>query len=142
MFLVDLDPFRHNIDSLMLKDEHLTPEGHFYFREGWMKLWHILQDSHYVPKIETNADLVDYQHRTFTGNKRFMPPIKGRIKDTEYIRHFFDKSPDYEQVKNVSIGKEYEIFEVVGFGDVADAFVIGNDGQVAEVMLDWFEPVK
>ena len=78
----------------------------------------------------------------FVGRRTVNPPIRVRLKDNKHIRRFFDGTPNYEQVTNLTIGKVYEIYEVEGFGDVADAFVIGDNDKVEEIAIDWFEAVK
>ena len=139
MYLVDLEKVS---DADMIKkteDLHLNAEEFYYFSKGWMSLYHELNNQEYFPKVDTKATLEKYKGITFTGQRILVPTIKAKIKDAEHIRPFFDGTPGYQQATNITIGKEYEIFEVIGFGDVADAFVIGDNGQVVEVMIDWFE---
>lgn len=139
MYLVDLEKVS---DADMIKkteDMNLDAQGFYYFSKGWMALYQELERKDYKPKVDTKATLEKYKSLTFTGQRILVPTIKAKIKDAEHIRPFFDGTPGYEQATNITIGKEYEIFEVMGFGDVADVFVIGDNGQVVEVMIDWFE---
>ena len=75
----------------------------------------------------------------FVGTKWITPPIKAKIKDADHIRPFFDGTPGYDQRNDATIGKEYEIYAVEGFGDVADAFFTGDDGKETSIMIDFFE---
>lgn len=79
----------------------------------------------------------------FTGRHNLSQPIKVKIKENdEHVVHFFDGTEGYEQEKNLTLGKVYEIYAVEGFGDGADAFVKGDDGKETSVMIDMFEEVK
>lgn len=78
----------------------------------------------------------------FTGRHTLSQPIKVKIKEAEPVIHFFDGTEGYEQEKNLTLGKVYEIYAVEGFGDVADAFVKGDNGEEVSVMIDMFEEVK
>lgn len=52
------------------------------------------------------------------------------------MKHYFNGSTGYEQITNLTSGHIYEIFEIEGFGDVADAVVTGDDGQPKQTMCD------
>lgn len=78
----------------------------------------------------------------FTGRHTLNQPIKVKIKEDEQCVHFFDGTEGYEQEKNLTLGKVYEIYAVEGFGDVADAFVKGDNGEETPLMIDIFEEVK
>ncbi len=78
----------------------------------------------------------------FTGERILNKPIRVKLKDNEYVRHFFDGSEDYKQITNLTMGKEYLIYKVEGFGDVADAFITDDYGNEKEIMIDMLEEVK
>lgn len=54
-------------------------------------------------------DYMDLDEHPFTGLRKLSMPFKARIKNTEYIRKFFDGTPNFSQVEDVTIGKVYEI---------------------------------
>jgi len=83
----------------------------------------------------------DLDEHPFTGTRVLRRPIKARIKNIEHIQHFFDGSEGYRQVKDLTIGKTYEIYAVEGFRDVADAMFKNDKGEETRVMIDWFETV-
>ena len=91
-----------------------------------------------MSELEHYQDLDDHP---FTGKRVLRSTIRARIKDIEHIRHFFDGSEGYHQVKDLTIGKTYEIYAVEGFGDVADALFKNDKGKETRVMIDWFEDV-
>jgi len=83
----------------------------------------------------------DLDTHPFTGKRVLRRPIRARIKATEHILHFFDGSEGYYQVKDLTIGKTYEIKAVEGFGDVADALFENDKGEETRAMIGWFEAV-
>ena len=75
----------------------------------------------------------------YTGTHEFNPPIKGKIKDNDYTRRFFNGTEGVEQVEDLTIGNIYEIYKIDGCGDIVNAFLKDDKGNETEVMLDWFE---
>lgn len=78
----------------------------------------------------------------FAGKRIIEPPIKVKLLDSEHMKHYFNGSTGYERITNLTPGHVYEIFEIEGFGDVADAVVIGDNGQPKEIMCDLLVEVE
>lgn len=83
----------------------------------------------------------DLDSHPFSGEHILEKPIKVRIKDEPRIRKFFDGTKDYEQITNLTVGKEYLIHKIEGFGDVADAFLTDDNGKEIEIMIDMLEEI-
>jgi hypothetical protein len=60
----------------------------------------------------------DLDTHPFTGERK--TNFKARVSEKEQLKPFFDGTPHYDKVENVTQGKVYEIHEVRGYGDVAD----------------------
>lgn len=73
--------------------------------------------------------------RPYTGIRKVEGKLK--IKDNEYITKFFNNTPNYEQIKNVTIGKYYDILEIEGLGDVEDVMFIDDIGE-KQSLADFF----
>lgn len=68
----------------------------------------------------------DLDSHPFSGLLKLSIPFNVKVKNDEYIERFFNGTPNYGQVKDVTIGKVYTIYAVEGYGDVAD-FIFMND---------------
>ena len=77
----------------------------------------------------------------FSGEIEFDTPIKVRVKDEPHIRKFFDGTEGYEQVTNFAIGKEYSVYKVEVYGDVADACFIDDNGKETSIAVDYLEEI-
>ena len=66
---------------------------------------------------------------------------KVRVIDAPHIRPFFDGTENYEQVRNITIGKVYSVVGKEGLGDVEDIFIIDDLNQVARLGSFFFEEV-
>lgn len=77
----------------------------------------------------------------FTGEMVFDPPIKVKVKDEPHIRKFFDGTEGYEQITNFAIGKEYSVYKIEGYGDVADACFIDDNGKETSFIVDYLEEI-
>ena len=62
----------------------------------------------------------DLDSHPFSGLLKLSIPFNVKVKNDEYIERFFNGTPNYGQVKDVTIGKVYTIYAVEGYGDVAD----------------------
>lgn len=78
-------------------------------------------------------DYEDLDEHPFTGLRKLSMPFKARIKNTEYIRKFFDGTPNFSQVEDVTIGKVYEIHAVNGYGMFQTLF----SRMTWEMKIDW-----
>lgn len=84
-------------------------------------------------------DYMDLDEHPFTGLRKLSMPFKARIKNTEYIRKFFDGTPNFSQVEDVTIGKVYEIHAVNGYGDVSDFIFtddLGNENRLGSFFFE------
>lgn len=66
-----------------------------------------------------------------------------KISEAEYLNSYFNNSPNTVQVKNVTRGKIYHIYQINGFGDGMD-FCFKNDIGLQEQLGDFFfeQPYK
>jgi hypothetical protein len=89
-----------------------------------------------VRKGET--DMNDYKYYSdldshpFTGE--YNVNFKARIAQNDHVKKFFDGTAGVEQVQNVTPGK---IYEVEGYGDVAD-FYFKDDVGKEQCLADFF----
>ena len=69
--------------------------------------------------------------------------IKGKLRiiDAPYIRPYFNGTENYEQVKNVTIGKVYDVFCKEGYGDMEDIYFINDAGEPDKLADFFFEEV-
>lgn len=84
-------------------------------------------------------DYEDLDEHPFRGLRKLSMPFKARIKNTEYIRKFFDGTPNFSQVEDVTIGKVYEIHAVNGYGDVSDFIFtddLGNENRLGSFFFE------
>ena len=90
--------------------------------------------------------LHDLEDRHFTGRIEIDPPIKVKLKSMEELKRcklscFFDGSESCEQIKRVTMGREYEIHAVEGFGDMIDVFVTDDFGEEYRILSAFWEEV-
>lgn len=81
----------------------------------------------------------DLDAHPFTGLEKLSMPFKARIKNTEYIRKFFDGTPNFSQVEDVTVGKVYEIYAVEGYRDVSDFIFtddLGNENRLGSFFFE------
>ena len=60
----------------------------------------------------------DLDSHPFSGLLKLSIPFNVKVKNDEYIERFFNGTPNYGQVKDVTIGKVYTIYAVEGYGMV------------------------
>lgn len=60
----------------------------------------------------------------FTGTRQV--DFDARVSQEPHIMKHFNGAPNYDQVKHVTPGNVYHIFQVEGFGDAAD-FTFNDD---------------
>lgn len=84
----------------------------------------------------------ELDNHPFTGLRKLSMPFKARIKNNEYIRKFFDGTPNFSQVENVTVGKVYEIHAVEGYGDVSDFIFIDDTGNEQSLGNFFFEDAE
>ena len=60
-----------------------------------------------------------------------------RLSNSEHLTHFFDGTPNAEQVTGVTIGKVYEVVAIEGFGDCEDVTIIDDNGNEL-ILADFF----
>lgn len=82
----------------------------------------------------------DIDSHPYTGIRKVTGKIK--VTDKDFIRKFFDGTKDYQQVKNVTMGKVYDVLEVEGFGDVEDITFIDDAGEQQSLADFFFEEVE
>ena len=65
----------------------------------------------------------------YTGIRK--PKGKVRVKTHEeasWLDGYFNGTPNYDQVKGITRGKEYNVVQVKGLGDVEDITIIDDNG--------------
>lgn len=73
----------------------------------------------------------------YTG-KRNVSGAYLRVKENaEWLNGYFDGTPNYEQVTEVTRGKIYEVVAIEGHGDLEDITVIDDNGNKT-VLADFF----
>lgn len=82
----------------------------------------------------------DLDAHPFTGIRKV--DFKAKISEREHLNGYFDGTPNYSQVENVTRGKVYDIFQVEGFGDVASFFFINDIGEKAELCDFFFDKAE
>lgn len=89
--------------------------------------------------MKNNILSVNLDKQPYTGEIA----IKGklRIKNVSYLKGFFDGSKGYEQVKNVTMGKVYNVVKKEGFGDGEDITFINDIGEEQTLGDYFFEEV-
>lgn len=63
----------------------------------------------------------------FTGTRQVN--FKAMVAQNDITMPFFNRTPGYVQVKNVTPGRVYQITSVEGFGDVADLHFLDDTGK-------------
>lgn len=77
----------------------------------------------------------DLDSRPFTGERKV--DFKAKISEKEFLNGYFNGTPNYDQVKDVTRGKVYDIYKVEGFGDMASFYFI-NDAGKEDCLCDFF----
>lgn len=77
----------------------------------------------------------DLDSHPFTGERKV--DFKAKISEKEFLNGYFDGTPNYDQVKDVTRGKVYDIYKVEGFGDMASFYFI-NDAGKEDCLCDFF----
>mgnify|MGYP007101902766 CR=1 FL=1 len=85
-------------------------------------------------------------NKVFTRNIDVFPytgvrEVEGYLKlsTKEFLKHYFDGTKKYEQVKNATRGKIYKVVKAVGYGDVEDFVIIGDNGDELTLGSFFFE---
>ena len=84
----------------------------------------------------------DLDSHPFSGLLKLSIPFNVKVKNDEYIERFFNGTPNYGQVKDVTIGKVYTIYAVEGYGDVADFIFINDVGIETRLGSFFFEDAE
>lgn len=77
----------------------------------------------------------------YTGDR----PAKGKLKvptTRDWIKPYFNGTPNYEQVTGLTLGKTYTVVKTTGYGDVEDVTVINDDGIEQSYGSFFFEEVE
>lgn len=73
----------------------------------------------------------------FTGTVK--TDFMARVSDAPYLNKFFDGTENCSQVENVTQGKVYTIYQVVGYGDVADFYFMNDINESYSLGSFFFE---
>jgi len=76
----------------------------------------------------------------FTGKRKVNIPVT--LSNAEWIKGYFNGSDMFDRVTGLTIGKEYVINEVIGFGDVFDVTVIDDNMKSQTLGSFFFEDVS
>ena len=76
----------------------------------------------------------------FTGKRKVNIPAI--VANKEWLKKYYDGSENVEQVKGITIGNQYLITEVEGFGDVFDVTFINDNGEEQTLASCFFEDVS
>ena len=76
----------------------------------------------------------------YTGIRKITGKVK--VKETDFIKNFFNGAENYSQVKNVTPGKVYEVVQKEGHGDVEDIFIIDDANEIQSLGDFFFEEVE
>lgn len=76
----------------------------------------------------------------YTGIRKISGKVK--VKETDFIKNFFNGAEGYVQVKDVTPGKIYEVVQKEGHGDVEDIFIIDDANKIQSLGDFFFEEVK
>ena len=71
--------------------------------------------------------------------------VNGKLKVSDkkdWIKPFFNGTPNYEQVTGITIGKTYDVVQTEGFGDVEDVTIIDDNGKEATYGSFFFEEIE
>lgn len=79
-----------------------------------------------VPDCLGNIDGVDYE-----------ADITVRVTTNEKLRTAVEKMLLTEEVKNISLGKEYHVHKITSYGDPFDVWIINDLGEEEE-FGEWF----
>ena len=83
--------------------------------------------------ITENIDMHPYTGvRTPTGKVRVLTH-----EEAYWLDRYFDGTPNTEQIKGITRGKEYEVVKVEGFGDCEDITIIDDNGNLKS-LADFF----
>lgn len=76
----------------------------------------------------------------YTGSRN----VKGklRVKTDEWLTKFFDGTEGVEQVRNVTMGKIYDVVKIEGIGDCEDITIINDIGEPIKLGDFFFEEVE
>ena len=76
----------------------------------------------------------------YTGIQKISGKVK--VKETDFIKNFFNGTENFEQVKNVTPGKIYNVVQKEGHGDVEDIFIIDDANEIHSLGDFFFEEVE
>lgn len=77
----------------------------------------------------------------YTGTRKITGKLKVSDKK-EWIKPYFNNTPNYEQVTDLTIGKIYDVVATTGYGDVEDVTVINDNGIEKSYGSFFFEEVE
>ena len=63
----------------------------------------------------------------FVGERKVS--FKAKISEKPFLDGYFNGNPKYSQVENVTRGKAYDIYKVMGQGDGADFYFLDDTGK-------------
>ena len=76
----------------------------------------------------------------YTGKRNITGQL--RLSTAKWLDGYFNNSPNYDQVINVTRGKIYDIVNAKGYGDVEDITFIDDVGQLQTLGSFFFEEIK
>ena len=83
------------------------------------------------PKKGKSMSQFDYYRNLdshpFVGERKVS--FKAKISEKPFLDGFFNGSPKHSQVENVTRGKVYDIYKVMGQGDGADFYFLDDTGK-------------
>lgn len=78
----------------------------------------------------------------YTGERNVCGKVRVKTHDeAKWLDGYFNKTPNYSQVENVTRGKVYDVIKVIGYGDVEGIVIINDIGKEEELCDFFFEEV-
>ena len=82
----------------------------------------------------------DIDKYLYTGIRKVTGKVK--VKDSGFTMNFFNGTQNYEQVKNITPGKIYDVVQKEGHGDVEDIYIIDDINELQSLGSFFFDEVK
>ena len=76
----------------------------------------------------------------FVGERKVS--FKAKISEKPFLDGYFNGSPKHSQVENITRGKEYDIYKVEGFGDMAEFHFLDDTGKEQGLCDFFFEAAE
>lgn len=78
----------------------------------------------------------------YTGIQNVCGKVRVKTHDeANWLDGYFDGTPNYSQVENITRGKIYDVVKVIGYGDMEGIVIINDIGEETELCDFFFEEV-